>query len=228
MLRAPVLTMRDIRNKRFGRSVRRKSSKDEGVHRKDLKVSLRDAFYIQALSCCSRFKGTNGEESELYVTVQISERKEDCGEHGRRVFYKDDQDRFPHRYTLKLRTASKYIVNIAADPAQDLTYVKVGGVRYDEFRIINDPDSEEEDKVIFSFLWTTKKLEINGKMYRTVLPCVIKFEGYKEIKFEVMVKFYKREDKEKYCKGKPLTSLVLNYAMDDKQLKTKHPDIQFH
>ena len=61
-----------------------------------------------------------------------------------------------------------------------------------------------------------------------MLPCVIKFEGYKKIKFEVMVKFYKREDKEKYCRGKPLTSLVLNYTMDEKLLKTKHPDIQFH
>ncbi len=241
MLRAPVV-MRHRRQDRSGKNtdtghkMRRRSSQHHRQCRrrdrsslatKDTKVSLRDAFYIQVLSCCSRLKTAEGEDPELYITVQITERKENS-EHARRVFYKDDQSRFPHRYTLKLRTASKYNINVGADPAQELSYVKVGGCRYEEFRIINNPGGDEEEKTIYNFIWSTKRMGKSGKKYRTVVPCVIKFQGYKEIKFEIMVKFYKREDKLKHCKGVPLTSLVLSYTMEDKQLKSKHLDIQFH
>ena len=151
MLRVPALHMRNARGKRFAKTIRRKfNTRNQTAARKDLRVSLRDAFYIQTLSWCAELKETKSDGSEMYVTVQISE-LEDGGEHGRRVFFKDDQDRFPHRYTLKLKTSSKYIISVAAEPAQELTYVKIGGCRYDVFQIINDPYSNDnEENIIYS------------------------------------------------------------------------------
>ena len=52
---------------------------------------------------------------------------------------------------------------------------------------------------------------MTSSRYRTVLPCAVKFLGYMEIRFELMVKLY-HQGNGSVDKGLPLTTLSLEYT----------------
>ena len=86
---------------------------------------------------------------------------------------------------------------------------------------------KEDGKTYCSFIWSTKHIKITQRKYRSVLPCVIKFKGYKELDFEVLVKFYENEENLHYS-GVPLSSLGLYGTLsNDNQQKQQMYDIVF-
>ena len=92
---------------------------------------------------------------------------------------------------MKLKTFSKYNVQLEISPSLAISYLKIGGTKYDVNMIEMKKD---EGKSFCSFAWSTDHIKPTQRKYRTILPCVIKFKGYKEIQFDVLVKFYQRED----------------------------------
>ena len=69
-------------------------------------------------------------ERSLNVTIRMSDMAAD---NVQTVFYKDDQQRFSQRYSLKLKTYSLYNVFIEVRPLMDVTYVVLGGKKNDCF-----------------------------------------------------------------------------------------------
>ena len=87
---------------------------------------------------------------------------------------------------------------------------------------------KEDGKTFCSFAWSTKHIKITQRKHRSVLPCVIKFRGYKELQFEVLIKFYESEESLHYT-GVPLSSLGLYGTLsNDKQQKPQMLDIVFN
>ena len=147
----------------------------------------------------------------LRVTIRITEKKENDSL-PENVFYKLDESRFRQQFTLKLKTFSKYNINIEVEPYQDLIYVKLGGRRYEKVVKLNSHDGDE--KAIYAFIWSTKQIRTTERKHRTVLPCEIKFRQYKEIEFDIMVKFYNNCEIAPYI-GKPLSSINLDCTLSN-------------
>ena len=132
---------------------------------------------------------------------------------------------FHIRYTLKLKTFSEYNVQLEVCPSLTISYLKIGGMRYDA----NMTKVKKEDgKTFCSFTWSTDHIKTTQRKYRTILPCAIRFSGYKEIQFEVLVKFYENEEILHYT-GLPLSSLGLYGTLsNDKQQNGETYEIIFN
>ena len=129
------------------------------------------------------------------------------------------------RYTLKLKICSEYNVQLEVSPSLTISYLIIGGAEYDaSMTKIN----KEDGQTFCSLRWSTERIKPTQRKYRTILPCVIRFSGYKEIQFEVLVKFYENEEILHYT-GVPLSSLGLYGTLsNDKQQKAQTYDIVFN
>ena len=109
-------------------------------------------------------------------------------------------------------------------PSLTLSYLKIGGIKHDD----NMTRRRTEDgKTFCSFAWSTKHIKTTQRKYRSILPFVVKFKGYKEIHFEVLVKFYENKEVLHYT-GVPLSSLVLYGTFNnDKNAKRQTNVIMF-
>ena len=110
-------------------------------------------------------------------------------------------------------------------PSLNIAYLKIAGIKYDAnmFKLM-----KEDGKTFISFSWSSKHIKPTLRKHRTILPFVIKFRGYKELHFEVLVKFYESEEALHYT-GLPLTSLGLYGTLsNDKQQKGQTYDIVFN
>ena len=86
-----------------------------------------------------------------------------------------------------------------------MSYVKLGGILWDEFQV----EPKADNKVGHSFIWDTKKMDLTGNHYRLVFPSVVKIEDQEEIGFDLLLKFYKK-DQANYAKGATLSHLSLD------------------
>ena len=111
------------------------------------------------------------------------------------------------RYTLKLRTHSKYKVSIEVEIGIQVLYMRLGGIFWDEFLPVPNSD-KESSKLNHTFIWCTDKMEPTQNKYRTVLPCVVKLKDHEEIKCVAMVKFY-GQDNGSYATGLPFSFFSL-------------------
>ena len=155
----------------------------------------------------NRIVGAN--EKKISIDMHIAERKSQSNNEQYNVFYKDDLERFERRYTLKLKTFTEYDVRIDIEPRVNVQYVKLGGRKYEMNEVVGN---HNEDKSVYSLVWSTKKIEITERKYRTILPCALMFDDCQEVRFHLMVKFYDAEE-DVHCKGIPLSSLNLDVIM---------------
>ena len=191
MLRPPVL-MRSIREGQ--RSIRKNFRRFSSKRRKVLQRPL------------TRFKSLSVDDSEFVLTIKIDERSM-INKMDESVFYKDDESRFKNRYTLKLRTFSDYIISLEVKPILQIAYIKFGGFKYEDPKATsidsNDPKS------LYRFNWSADNISITERKFRTIVPCIIKFRGYKELTFKLSVKFYSNEESAHF-NGIPFSSLSLD------------------
>lgn len=151
----------------------------------------------------------------------------------RSLFYKHEEfARFSHTPTLKMLTRSDYEVSIQVEPFLELKFIKIGGVEHDRFKIVKQ-DPEDDTKLAHNFVWSTPRcLELNERKYRTIIPCVMKFQGKNKLLFDLMVKFYEWSWEEKstqYCEGKLLNFIQLNGIVDEeKRTKRKKYTVEFN
>ena len=131
-----------------------------------------------------------------------------------KVVVKDDHGRFPQQYTLKLRTSTEYVVQMEVCPPHHICYVKIGGRRHDNFKLLQN----SEDKKTVSFLFSTKKCEVTGRAYRAVFPCSIKFKPCTQVVFDLQIKFYKSKEEEHYT-GESFSFLELECSGDNGKKK---------
>ena len=71
-------------------------------------------------------------------------------------------------------------------------------------------------KSIFNIVWSGHYMKETERKHRTILPCAIKFKGYNEVVFHIMVKFYD-EDKTVHCQGVPLSHLSLDGTLGERK-----------
>ena len=128
------------------------------------------------------------------------------------------------RYTLKLKTCYEYNVQFEVSPSLSISYLIIGGAKYDASMT---KIKKEDGKTFCSLRWSTERIKTTQRKYRTILPCVIRFSGYKEIQFEVLVKFYKPDEGLHYS-GMPLSSLGLYGNLSNDQQKGEMYDIVFN
>lgn len=167
-----------------------------------------------------------GTEKTLKVTVRLTEKTEKNETPGS-VYFKDDEDRFTQQHTLKLKTLFEYDVKMEVEPAQEIMYVVLGNRKHEKLQVINNPD--EEAKSVYNFVWSTKQMKTTDRKYRTVLPCRIKFKPYKELVFNMQVKFYTNEEIAHYT-GEPLQFLDLDCKVGTGKDKSTnlYPPIRFN
>ena len=90
------------------------------------------------------------------------------------ILYKNDEDRFSHQVTLKLKTSYLYNVIIEVENMkQKLMYVGLGGKLYNCFKMIEKAD---ENITVYGFVWSTDKIQFTQRKHRSILPCVFKFQ----------------------------------------------------
>lgn len=169
---------------------------------------------------------TYGIEKQLKVTIRFTE-KTDENETPGSVYYKDDEKRFSQQHTLKLKTLTEYDVKIEVEPAQEITYVMLAGRKFDKVKPTNNP--KEEGKSLYNIVWSTKAMKTTDRKFRTVLPVIIKFKPYKELKFQLLVKFYMNKDVAHYT-GETLHFLNLDCKVGSGKDKSTHlyPPIRFN
>ena len=94
---------------------------------------------------------------------------------------------------------------------QNLVYVVLGGKTYNCFKVSeNSADSTR----FFSFVWSTSNIRPTKRSHRSVLPCALKFKGYKELKFNLLVKFYYNDEDVRYS-GIPLSFIDLEIGVGE-------------
>ena len=125
------------------------------------------------------------------------------------MFYKNDQDRFSQKITLKLKTFYLYDVVVEVNEDQKLSHVTLGGKKYNAFRTMDNPDNATR---VYKFVWSTGNIRTTRRSHRSVLPCVVKFSGYQEVAFDLLVKFYYKEETVRYT-GIPLSLIDLQVSV---------------
>lgn len=171
-----------------------------------------------------RLTSAYGTETTLKVTVRMREKGVENEGPGT-VYYKDDQDRFTQQHTIKLKTFSEYDVKVVVEPPQEISFLVLGGRRYENIKLVNQDDM----KSVYRFIWSTEKIKTTDRKYRTVLPCVIKFKPYKELIFNMQAKFYTSEEVAHYT-GNRLKFLDLDCAVGTgkDKMTTLYPPIRFN
>ena len=147
----------------------------------------------------------------LNVTIRLNEKEvgEDWMNGGLNfskgvVYYKDDEERFSQQHTVKLKTQQMYTVTLESD--QIIMYVTLGGKTYNCFKMMTSSSSNVK---VYQFVWLTKGLKITERKHRTVLSCIIKFQHYEELKFDLLTKFYESDDINHVSEGQGLSSIRL-------------------
>lgn len=167
-----------------------------------------------------------GTEKELKVTIRFTEKSE-RNENSGAVYFKDDEKRFSQQHTLKLKTLTEYNVVIDVEPAQEVSYVVLGGRKHDKLQSSQNVGGANAS--VYKFVWSTRSNQPTDRKYRTILPCIIKFKPYKELRFNMLAKFYSNTELAHYT-GEELHFLDLDCRVGtgkDKSTKM-YPPIRFN
>ena len=132
-----------------------------------------------------------GKESTVHMCIYIQESSTSKEHMADQVVYKDDEDRFSQRFTMKLKTFSLYTISLELDKDEIISYVILGGKKYNCFYMI---ENKVDRTRIFKFVWSTDNILSTKRSHRSILPCVIKFKSYRELRFNLLVKFYERKE----------------------------------
>ena len=192
------LFVRKWGSKRLKKKWRRNGTK---IKKKDLVVSSE--------------QNVDEQMSDTFVNIRLNSKSEkDVGDDEKTsssnfVFFKDDEDRFSEQYTVKLQTCKKYVVSVETN--QLLTYVILGGKKYNCFKCITYANSSLN---VYQFVWSTNGIKTTARKHRSVLPCVIKFQTLKQIKFNLSTKFYQADEKN-HLFGCGLSSICLHCKFDE-------------
>jgi len=140
-----------------------------------------------------------GGEIKCKVALKITKKKD-----GTPVFYKQDGERFTNQETLKMQTATDYVVKLEITPSIELLTLKFAGVEY-PFDALNNAESDA--KAVYQLTWSTHGIDPTLSRHRADVPCAIKCKGYKELDFKLQIKFYTTEDSKHAVWGQKLSSL---------------------
>ena len=148
-----------------------------------------------------------GEEQILAVYLRMREKSLPRSP----VFYKNDEHRFSQQMTLKLKTFFLYDVVLEVNDNQNLVYVVLGGKTYNCFKVV---ENSAESTRLYTFVWSTSNIRPTKRSHRSVLPCAMKFKGYKELRFDLLVKFYYNDEDVRYS-GIPLSFIDLQIGVGE-------------
>ena len=127
------------------------------------------------------------------------------------VLYKNDEDRFSHEITLKLKTFSRYNVIFEVDDKDhQLMYVSLGGKVYNCFKMI-----EKTDVRVYGFVWRTDRIQVTQRKHRSILPCLFEFKGYNELSIDLSAKFYDKDEESRYT-GTALSAIHMSSSFGKK------------
>ena len=130
-----------------------------------------------------------GAENALHLCIYIRENSTSKECITDEVVYKDDKDRFSQRFTMKLKTFFLYRVRFEIDQDEMISYVMIGGKKYNCFYLMEDASDGTR---VFEFVWSTDNILQTKRKHRSILPCVIQFNSHKKIRFRLLVKFYEQ------------------------------------
>ena len=107
---------------------------------------------------------------------------------------------------MKLKICVLYHVSVEVKSDQEIVFVTLGGKKYNRFNIVQSTDKYTK---LFSFVWSTHGITTTNRKHRSVLPCVVKLKPYKELKFDLLVKFYDDVTCVNHFTGIPLSLISL-------------------
>ena len=157
------------------------------------------------------------ETSQLNLSIRLQEKGE-CvasddhgnggGGGGGAVFFADNSDRFSQQCSLKLMISSLYDIRLETNRDVTLVTFSIGGKVYNCF---NKYKQLQTGTFGHAFVWSTEHIKRTKHHHRSVLPCRLKFKGHREIRFDLLVKFYDDCDVRLYT-GSLLTSVQLQVS----------------
>ena len=131
------------------------------------------------------------------------------------ILYKNDEDRFSHQTTLKIKTSYLYNVIIEVENTKHkLVYVSLGGKVYNCFKMVEKAD---ENVTVYGFVWSTDEIQVTQRKQRSILPCVFKFQRQKELSVSFSMKFYDKYENNHYT-GTPLNCVHLEGSYGKKTM----------
>ena len=131
------------------------------------------------------------------------------------MFYTNEEGRFSQPCSLKLKTQFLYELRLEVDQDEMLTRFTIGGKVYNCFTKYKHLG---RGTVGYSFVWSTHNIKATGRKHRSVLPCSVRFRWRKELKFDMLVKFYEDQEDPKLFIGSPLTAIDLHVSAGQRML----------
>ena len=126
------------------------------------------------------------------------------------VVYKSNEDRFTQNNFIKLKTFSSYKITLEVNLDQVLVHCTLGGKNYNCFRMYNRPNGGVGK--MYEFVWNTDRIRKTERHHRTMLPLAFKFNGYHELRFHLLVKFYGCDERTHY-RGEILSGIHISATL---------------
>ena len=152
-----------------------------------------------------------GQDKPITIHMHIHERTDNCdpifSASPTTVAFKNDETRFSQPTTIKLRTGSLYNVVLEVEESeQTLAYVVLGGKTYNCFKTFA---RAADNSRVYGFVWSTHRVCETRRKHRSVLPCVLRLQGYRELSVNLSVKFYAQDENCRCYSGEPLSAIRL-------------------
>ena len=209
--RAPKQSLQVWKDNIFSHSANDLLVHDDGVHGiRYSPMQSRKNNVRTSLSSLSSSTSSPLQSESPKLKIGITEKNEN-GDGS--IYYKDDENRFSQRYTVKLKTFSEYNIVLEVRPPQDLVIVRIGDRMYRKFE--KSTDSKKMERAIYKFTWSTNRIRVTERKHRSILPCFIKFAHCDEIQFDIFVKFYFSCEVTHY-NGTPFSFIELDYLRKEK------------
>ena len=160
------------------------------------------------------------DEKTIDLELRLQEMREEEETTDAIVF--TENSNFSSRYSLKLKMNTEYSISILTEQNLTLKYFKLKDHRFKLQE--KDTGLADDGRKVYKYCWSTNDVPKTKNSKRFILSSTLKLEGYKKFKFDMLVKFYKRNEVSVYD-GIQLSSIGLEFIVPQ---DTSHNAYQHH
>ena len=149
-------------------------------------------------------------KNEEIVDIELMLNEIDENEEIKNAVVFQQNTNFSSRYSLKLKRYSKYSIQFTVDSNITLKYLKFAdkrfGITEKSFHITDD------GRKSYQFVWSTNGVPKTKNSKRFIVSITMKFEEYKKLKYDLLVKFFRKDERSVYH-GTKLSSIGLEFIV---------------
>jgi len=149
------------------------------------------------------------DEDTVFVDMRLIETDEENAATSNPVVFTENSN-FSSPFSLKLCSNGTYTILLAVDPSLELKYFKFKDHRFK----LSEKGSElaDDGKKVHKYTWSVGEVQKTKNSKRFILSGMLKIEGQKKFRFDMLVKFYKEGERRVYD-GDKLASIGLEFIV---------------